>query len=271
MPGLNAGRWHRSHTNPSASNCGRVTIQSPKASFFPSDFYSIDLLVVPLWGLYANMIAQLISQVSSHFIIHHHREIVRKANVRLGNDTSRRDTVTIDEVETENNRKASETIALCRHQYSRLHREDNSKIVVRNWVNKALLLAAMCIATFVAVGCIVSSFSLDIFGVIGVAVESGQGFQDATTDHSVFTVLGLLMDEASFLGGAGNYFGLGVLSALFGLTILIVPVVEAVVLSMQWFSNSTKERKMKLSVLIEILEAWQYTEVYLISLMLASW
>lgn len=219
------------------------------------------------------MIAQLISQVSSHFIVHYHREIIREANARLGNHASQREATAIGEAETEDNLDTSGAIALCEHQFGRVHRvcDAKSKLVVRNWVNKTLILTAVCIATFVVIGCSISSFSLETFGIIGVGVESGQGFRDATTDHSVFTVLKLLFDQASFLGGAGDYIGLGVLSVLFVMTILVVPMVEAVVLSIQWFSKSTKEKKMKLSVHIEMLEAWQYTEVYLISLMLASW
>jgi hypothetical protein len=36
----------------------RVSIESPGVVFLPKDFYSLNLLVVPLWGLYANMTAR---------------------------------------------------------------------------------------------------------------------------------------------------------------------------------------------------------------------
>jgi len=249
----------------------RVSVKSPDASYLPPDFYSIDLVVNPMWGLYANMTAQLISQVSSHFIIYYHREIIREGNARLTEDTN-----TIEDGETSSRSEqaaedSSQKISLYQHQFHRMHRGDKAKLVVRNWVNKILVLVAVSIAAFVIAGCSISSFSLENFGIIGVAVESGQGFDDATVDHSVFTVLKLLFDGLAFFGGAADFVGAGVLSALLVLTILVVPVVEAIVLSIQWFSKSTDQRKMKLSVLIEILEAWQYTEVYLISLMLGSW
>merc|ERR1712194_385074 len=58
----------------------RVSVNSPSnLAFLPEGFYSLDLLVVPLWGLYANLIAQLVSQLSSHFIIHYHRKIAKRA------------------------------------------------------------------------------------------------------------------------------------------------------------------------------------------------
>jgi hypothetical protein len=34
----------------------RVSIVSPDVGFLREDFYSVNLLVVPLWGLYANMV-----------------------------------------------------------------------------------------------------------------------------------------------------------------------------------------------------------------------
>jgi hypothetical protein len=53
---------------------------SPAQSFLPEDLYRVDMLVVPLWGLYANMMAQLLSQITSHAIIYYHRRVVKAAS-----------------------------------------------------------------------------------------------------------------------------------------------------------------------------------------------
>ena len=50
----------------------RIAVESPELAFLPDDLYSLNLVVVPMWGLYANMLAQLIAQLSSHVIIHYH-------------------------------------------------------------------------------------------------------------------------------------------------------------------------------------------------------
>merc|ERR1711884_653349 len=56
-----------------------VSMKSPQSlSFLPKDLYSINLMVIPVWGLYANLIAQLISQISSHFILHYHYKIEKE-------------------------------------------------------------------------------------------------------------------------------------------------------------------------------------------------
>jgi len=268
----------------------RVSVASPAVVYLPESFYSLDLLVVPLWGLYANMIAQLISQVSSHYIIYYHRRIVSEArNRRRQNNqlpasahaslvqASQKGDVsrpsidvsagTSDGIESTLPQKGS----LHKHQFGRPHRGETEKLVVRPWVNKFLIISAMCMILFVIIGSSIPSFSLEIMGIIGVAVESGQNFEDATTHHSIFTVVQLMFEEAKFLGTVGDYIGLGTLSLLFVFTVLLVPIVQSLALLRQWFSPSTKDERIRMSVIIEILQAWQYAEVYLIAIFVASW
>jgi hypothetical protein len=224
----------------------------------PKDFYNIEILVVPLWGLYANMIAQLISQVTSHFIIYYHRRIVKEASKGMSTE----------QIET---RILSEKAVLYRHQFGRPHREGAKKLVVRWWVNGALLFAAFCAVCCVIIGCIVPSFSLEILGILGLAVESGQNFEDATIHHNCFTVVQLLFDEAKFLGTITDYIGLGTLSVLFVWTVLLIPILQIIVLLRQWFFPSTGKRKVSMLIFIEVLQAWQYSEVYIISIFVATW
>jgi hypothetical protein len=267
----------------------RVSVVSPEVLYLPEDFYSLDLLVVPLWGLYANMIAQLMSQVSSHFIIHYHRRIVSEARVQRGPQnhlggspiasiqgqqkgvTSR---VSV-EVSPGSHESIDDTtlqkVRLHRHQFGRPHRGETEKLIVRPWVDKLLLVGTFCLILSVIIGCSVPSFSLEILGIIGVAVESGQNFEDATTQHSVFTVIKLLFEEAQFLGTVGDYIGLGTLAMVFVFTVLLVPIIQCLALLRLWFSPATREEMQRMSVIVEILQAWQYAEVYLIAIFVASW
>jgi hypothetical protein len=273
----------------------RVSVVSPEVLFLPEDFYSLDLLVVPLWGLYANMIAQLISQISSHYIIYYHRRIVQEARKRRRQNKQslpmsphasiqdisiqRAQKGDVSRVSVDVSPGGSESVdssmpqkmSLHRHQFGRPHRGETEKLIVRPWVNKGLLASAFCMVLFIIIGCSIPSFSLEILGIIGVAVESGQNFQDATTHHSVFTVVQLLFEEADFLGTAGDYFGLGTLSLLFVFTVLLVPIVQSIALLRQWLLPSTREESVRMSVIVEILQAWQYAEVYLIAIFVASW
>merc|ERR1712048_234696 len=56
-----------------------------------------------------------------------------------------------------------------------------------------------------------------------------------------------------------------------GFTVLIVPLMQSLALLRQWYSPSTGDEKIKMAIIIEILQAWQYAEVYLIAIFVASW
>lgn len=229
---------------------------------------------MPLWGLYANMIAQLISQVSSHYIINYHRTIVNAAKSRIEQKeaplkisatcSTEDDSVTVYQKEVNK-------IAPHQHRFGRPHRGETNKLVVKPWVNKAVLFCSMCLFATVAYGSVATSFSLEILGIIGVAIESGQNFADAKTPHSVITVVQLLFEEARFLDTASDYIGLGTLSLLFVFTVLVVPLLQSLALLQQWYKPSTGDEKVKMLIIIEILQAWQYAEVYLIAIFVASW
>ena len=43
------------------------------AALLPADFLRVDLTVKPVWGLYSNTLAQVITQLLSHWIVYLHR------------------------------------------------------------------------------------------------------------------------------------------------------------------------------------------------------
>jgi len=292
----------------------RVSIVSPRTSYLPDNFYAIEMMVIPLWGLYANMIAQLVSQITSHVIIYFHRRIIAKATDRLKqnipksansqsstetrvccqypenpHDMIRSCTIDIRQEQFENSshlgdmsvqRSASESATECTKeqstslnsvQFGRPHRGETEKLIVRNYVNNLLLFCVFSSIICVTVGCILPSFSLELYGIVGVAVEFGQDFEEATFNHTVFSVIRLLFNQAYYLGTTRDYLGLIVLSLLFISTILFVPIIQSFTLLRQWTSNSTEKQKRKTAVRLEMLQAWQYLEVYLVALFLSSW
>jgi len=276
----------------------RVTITSPdQVAFLPPDFYVIDLLVVPMWGLYSNMTAQLVSQVSSHYIIYYHRQIVNNAAVVSSVSSS---SLEEEEEEDQNNEQqlerkqnsSSSSTSTCgidsssppregegdrtkyllwKQDFRRPHSAVNRSVVVRTWVHPAMILLSILLAMVVIAGCILPTFSIEILGVIGVAVESGQQFEEAKTYHSVISIVAMLFEEAKFLDTPGDYIGLTVLSCLFLCTVLFIPIVQAMCLLVQWFLPLTRTQRTRIWVLNEILQAWQYMEVYLLALFVASW
>jgi len=242
----------------------RVSVNSPSnLAFLPEGFYSLDLLVVPLWGLYANLIAQLVSQLSSHFIIHYHRKIAKRAYDSYLQSS--------DNYSLKTREDSDQKVLLRTHQFGRPHRGEEEKLMVRTWTNYILIFLVSSLIACIIAGCILPSFSIEVFGLLGVAVESGQGFREAKTDQSVFTVIKLIFEEAQFLDTMTNYIGLCSFSVIFALTVLLVPILQSLALLGQWFVPMTIKQRMKMSVLVEILQAWQYAEVYIIAIFVASW
>jgi hypothetical protein len=252
-----------------------VSIESPDVAFLPEGFYSVKLLVVPLWGLYANMIAQLLSQVSSHVIIHYHRRVVDSASAHcdqmLQSDTTRTLDSAISEQLDASQAEVDERTILREHAFERPHRGEFDKLQVRRGVNGSLCFVALAVTALVIAGCILPSVSMAVLGILGVAVESGQEFEEAMNYRSVFTLVQVLMNEARFLDTAGDYIGLGTLSAIFIVTILVVPILQVLTLLRQWFMPLTQKQQTRMSVLTEIFQAWQYIEVYVLSIVVSAW
>ena len=262
---------------------------SPDVDFLPEDFYQLDLLVVPKWGLYANMIAQIISQISSHFIIHYHRRVVHQATLAVeeNNQNPVADTV-VWELQHDDSEDGDSLVTgvtnlpatppgqtckerLCDHAFARPHRGESEKVAPRAFIAPLIGVVSAAMVALCIAGCSVPSYSLDILGIVGILVESGQRFSEATSDYSVFNTVGLLLDQAAFTGKTGDYVGLGTLSALLVVTVLFVPVAQCIVLLYMWFGPMTQVFRKRLMVVIEVLSAWQYVEVYLISVIIASW
>jgi Paraquat-inducible protein A len=258
----------------------RVAIKSPKLSYLPEDFYSIDLLVVPKWGLYANMLAQIISQLSSHVIIHYHRRIVEKSMLRQKAGKQIQRMGTADDTSDETPPLEQDSLArleserpevLSQHAFYRPHRGETDRVVVKEFVNPVLVAFFLCTCGLVIAGCFVPSYSLDILGLVGILIESGQDFQAAKTEFSVLSTLGVLFGQADLTGGFADYVGLGSLSTLLFLSVLLVPVLQLGALIVQWFMPLRPKQRRRLSIVLEILQAWQYAEVYLLSLLVGSW
>jgi hypothetical protein len=189
----------------------------------------------------------------------------------LQSDTCRTEESTVSEQSDTSQTEADERTVLRKHTFERPHCGEFDKLQVCHGVNGGLSVVALAVAVLVIVGCILPSISREVLGIVGVAVESGQDFEEAVTYFSVFTLVQLLMKEARFLGTAGDYIGLGTLSALFIVSILVVPILQVLTLLRQWFMPLSQKQRTRMSVLTEIFQAWQYVEVYVLAIIVSAW
>jgi len=279
----------------------RMSIMSPDFAFLPEDFYRLELRLIIQWGIYANMLAQIISQVSSHFIIHYHRRIVentRKKYDRIlkqrialeennevssyrseGTDQQKPAATTLEEMldfgsgfeNEEEEDYVGEAEAIHRHAFLVPHRTDGKQLTVRFVFHVLFIGLILVTACLVIMSSSLSIYDLDVLGIFGVAIEVGQNFQAASTSYSVFGFASFLMTEARLSGGLGDRLGSFVLTMLIVGSVFLVPLLLLFALLYQWYSRMNLARRNRVAVLIEILLAWQYMEVFLLATVVAIW
>jgi hypothetical protein len=135
----------------------------------------------------------------------------------------------------------------------------------------AVVLLAITAVAVLIVGCILNIFTIESFGLIGVAIELGQNFNDAIERFSFFDILKLIVNQAIFTGVTSDYIGLGSLSVIFVWTVLVVPLLQIVLLLYRWFAPMNTKQRYFNFVLVETLMAWQYSEVFILSVIIGAW
>lgn len=256
-----------------------ISIESPDVAFLPDDFYSANILLTPLWGLYANLIAQLLSQLSSHVIIHYDRKVTREALEHMergdvpGLIVDKRDEIEASTAssDNENTQVVSAPEKLHEHEYTRPHRGIKETLTPGRKANPLLIVTSVAVVALIFVGCIMPSFSFEQFGLLGIAIEVGRLADEATSEFSVFSIAKTLVDQGRFLGTVKDVVGLASIAGLMILTIVIVPLVQVAALAYQWLGSLTEQRRASLEVFIEILSSWQYVEVYLLAVLISVW
>lgn len=239
----------------------RLSINSPDhLDFLPEGLYSINMLVVPLWGLYANMLAQLVAQISSHAIIHYHRKATSAARHAQEVDW-----------ELEPSSAGNIPTMLRLHSFKLDYEASNKRAKVRTAVHWILLAAVLSFVVLVVCGCALPSFGIEVLGLVGLAVESGKQFEEAHNFYSVFKLASMIVDQGRYLNTALDLVGLGTLASLLVITVFIVPLAQAASLLAQWILPMTNKQREQNAIVNEVLSAWQYMEVYVLSIIIAAW
>lgn len=317
---------------------GHLWFDSPMG--IPSQLYQVEFLVVPLWGLYANMIAQLCSQISSPFIIYFHRKVVQSAHLRMLSNQERdveKPLATMDTDESfdksrpapgerahgtskddevnpklekaqeglgssnellqtfevhggkregqgaranveepseyiQNEVAAVDDVRTLRlHKFRRPHRGISETLRIRPIVNPSIVFGAVAVIVLVITGCVVPSVSYDYRGLVGLIMQLGMDFQRAQFQLSVIGIAQVLWNEARFLGTPKDYVGLASIIIVLVATTLIVPIIQTALIVAEWFLALKRSMASRIRVVVEILQAWQYVEVFVLSLIVGAW
>lgn len=116
------------------------------------------------------------------------------------------------------------------------------------------------------------SLQLEAFGVIGIFMEIGAKLKEqAVRTESIFSMAQVYVDQAKYLDDVKHYVGMGLLALLLFVTLLIVPILQLITLVFLWIFPISEKRRQKLAIFLEILQAWQYVEVYILGIVIMSW
>ncbi len=230
--------------------------------------------------LYANLIAQLISQVSAHFIVHYHRctvvaakrdqELHDQALTNAGEDGFEQSSHRGPAKVGRSNQIIQVPDRLRDHAFTRPHRGETDKLKVRPWVPWILRLLAFVTTALVVLGCVLPSLSFEAQGIVGVLVDSAHGFEENKNENSVFSIARLLVGEARLLNTGKAYVGMVSFAVLFVITTLFVPLMQALLLTVQFLRTLAPKTRRRLAVAIEILQDWQYVDVYVVSILITT-
>jgi len=238
----------------SASSLPLPVQNGTDASLLPDDvgsLFSANVYVTMQWGLYANLIAQLLSQFATHAAVYAHVKAQRLPPPSI--------------VGRELQVASMPLLDVATGQYC----------VPRKSSQLLVLVMAAFGAVFALVGASVPAFTITNRGLAGVFLEYGTYEATTSISYSIWDIVRLIGQQGDDSrdggpGGIGGWLGVYLLVSVFVLCALLVPVLQCVLLGVMWWGRVSVDRLRQLLVANEVACSWQYLEVYLIAIMLST-
>jgi hypothetical protein len=284
-----------------------VVVNPPAAlDFLWEGLFSVQLLVTPRWGLYANLLAQLVSQLSSHTCLYYHRShlcyldtLRRRVAARVGAHRGS----SHDEVKTPHRmrgflspsaeddaphpgqraelaarftqteaREAQARLPLTAHVFS-VDSSGRRFAVVRRGYVWALAATLAALVPLILVASVLPNISIAFYGVVGLLMEAHE--EGSHTKH--FSIVGLgkfIAHQAYDQWGPEAVAFLSVLGMWLTVVLLLVctivaPVLQCGALALLHFKRMSRASQVRVYVAVEVITAWSYQEVYIIACVLA--
>jgi len=232
------------------------------------------------------MIAQLVSQFSSHFIIYYHRKSVRCATEAYENRKKKLKMVKTastagesgcdvgsgwNESDSRANKYDNEVKhKLCDYSFTGTHGGECKNLAVQKYMSTILILFSFALILGLICGTYYPTFENETYGIVGLLEEYGRNTDSAINNYSVWGIVNVLKAMGD-VSGTEHAVGTATMAAVLVYTVLIIPIFETFVLCYLWFWPMTRNWRNTIVVLIETLQAWQYCEVYLLALILETW
>jgi len=213
-------------------------VSSPENTFLPEGFYVLQLLIIPEFSIYCFCTALVVSLATSNVQMVFHEKIERQIYAV-----------------TRTPQKADEFhIALGDFVFAVNGGTQTAKITFFGSVVLAVVLFISIILTFVFAS--LTAFTTEIVGLARLVLEL-EG-KSNTADYSVFSFFGIIFARGE------STLGTLYLGVFFGLTILIIPVLQSMLLMYMSLARFSLARAQKMYELNELLSAWCCIEVFIL-------
>jgi len=247
----------------------RITATNPALSegmraLFPDDMYNVELYVTMRWGLYANLIAQVLSQLISHCAIYYHYKSVSahadwmsRKEQKAGHKLDKFDGFAVDWNST--------NVRLCCRPLSA---PSGRQYVPRACVQLGVLLMMLGCCYGVFLGAATPSLRVEINGIAGIALDMVTLQASREEEFSVIGVVLSIVGQEEQSESLLDVVGLYSMGLIFLICTLVVPILQSLTIALMWGARLSISRLKLLVALNEVFSSWQYLEVYLIGMFL---
>lgn len=269
-----------------------TTVESPADFLLP---FKVQLMYVPLWGTYATFLGQLISYNLASIILEFHRLSLTAVEAKIKGpsslptadgeedfssareeeskqDEEDRATSTVSEKKNEERYQGQSSTCLATTQFAGIIPYCDNRWGVRPLAQKLVFVTAVCVAVpLLVTGSIMTSYFSKLEGILNEIIDMGNVSVKMTNDHSVFSVMAALMDQAISLNEPLQYLGHGLMVCFLFLSVVFAPVFLISLLLVQWYLPLTTSTRRKLNLAVRWVFSWQGTEIYIIATIVGAW
>jgi hypothetical protein len=267
-------------------------IVSPTSlSFVPVNFYVLDLMLTPVWGLYGFILGVCLSILLNYVVLRAHCTAVRAERAaQLGLSTAKLhlssdilstasshgtsfSTLGSEELISTADRSGlvddhtrlglAEKEALSAHLFDGQGSLRYRFTLLGHIGMVALLLGA---TGLVLIGSFMNSFSFRSYGIAGYLVELGQPGGSIRQYSLLSSTAELFAQTPARYGG---YLGIASIAIVYVSFALLVPIAVLLVAVVQWFVPLTLRHQRRLEALSEALHAWSALEVFIVAIAVA--
>jgi len=254
----------------------RLTLQNGPS--LPEGYLRGDLIMYPLWGMYANAFAQIISQLCMHIIRFYHDKIKRNALLKI-DAKERKDKESVGgdtrssskRLGNHGRRRHQEKEALCNHHFFLGGLERGKKVTVRREANIIVGLMGFLTICCILFGSSAEYLNIEIAGLVGIVISNTNGGAPPVVTQSVISVSKMMIDIGYYLGTPTDIVGMYFVASLVIATCILVPICQCLCVMVMWFVPITQLTRIRLTVMVEVLKAWQYLEVFFIGTLVMLW